>query len=112
MKIELRLFATLQQYLPPGTMGRKATIDVEDGLTVRALIQRLAIPPELAQMVLVNGQDVGRKQERVLQDGDTLSIFPPVAGGSVDGVITNLSVPRGREGSSAGGQLAAREVKK
>jgi molybdopterin converting factor small subunit len=73
-------------------VGKRATIDVEDGLTVRALIERLAIPPELAQMVLVNGQDVAREQQRVLQDGDTVSIFPPVAGGSVNVVNCGTSI--------------------
>jgi molybdopterin converting factor small subunit len=38
------------------------------------------IPQKSAHMVLVNGEH-GRDFERVLQDGDVLSIFPPVAGG-------------------------------
>lgn len=82
MKIEVKLFATLRQYLLPGSTGGKITLEVEEGLTVAGLIQKLGIAPELAQLVLVNGVDVGRDQDRILQDGDTVSIFPPVAGGS------------------------------
>lgn len=81
MKIEVKLFATLRQHLPPGSAGGKTTIEVEDGFTVAGLIQKFGIDPALAQLVLVNGMDVGRDQDRVLQDGDTVSIFPPVAGG-------------------------------
>ncbi|MFN3476917.1 MAG: MoaD/ThiS family protein, partial [Candidatus Methylomirabilales bacterium] len=68
--------------------GGKITLEVEEGLTVAGLIQKLRIAPELAQLVLVNGVDVGRDQDRVLQDGDTVGIFPPVAGGSA---ISSLS---------------------
>jgi molybdopterin synthase sulfur carrier subunit len=86
MKIEVKLFATLRRHLPPDATGRKATIEVEGGITVRSLVEQLKIPPELTQIVLVNGETVEREQDRVLQDGDTVSIFPPVAGGSFKAV--------------------------
>jgi len=80
MKIELKLFATLREKLPPGSKGGRAVLEVEDGLTIEGLLKQLEIAPELAQLVLVNGVSEGDSQ-RKLEDGDTVSIFPPVAGG-------------------------------
>jgi len=80
MKIEVRLFATLTRYLPPGTTGKSAVLEVAEGLTLDGLIRQLGIPPELAHLTLVNG--IHQKEKNVpLQEGDTIAIFPPVAGG-------------------------------
>lgn len=80
MQINLKLFATLRKKLPPGSSRGKATLDLADTVTINDLIQHLDIPIELAQMVLVNGEQT-REFERALADGDQVSIFPPVAGG-------------------------------
>ena len=81
MKIEIKLFATLRKLLPPDSDGTKATIEVEDGLTVAGLIDQLQIPKEMAQLVLINGINIEGEYSRVIQEGDTVSVFPPVAGG-------------------------------
>jgi len=83
MKIEIKLFATLKKYLPPDADGSSATIEVKNGLTVGGLIEHLKIPKELAQLVLVNGVNIEGDYGRKLQEEDTVSIFPPVAGGSM-----------------------------
>ncbi len=81
MKIEIKLFANLKKLLPPDAEGRTATLEVEDGLTVAALVEQLQIPKEMAQLVLVNGVNIEGEYSRTLQEGDTVSVFPPVAGG-------------------------------
>ncbi len=81
MKIEIKLFANLKRLLPTHAEGSAATIEVEDGLTVAELIEQLQIPKEMAQLVLVNGINIEGEYSRVLQEGDTVSVFPPVAGG-------------------------------
>lgn len=80
MHIEVKLFANLRKNLPSGSSGGKAQLTVEDGATIHTVIAQLQIPVELAQMVLVNGEQT-REFDRQLSDGDTVSIFPPVAGG-------------------------------
>ncbi len=80
MRVTLRLFATLRQYLPPGER-EETVVDLPDGAPVQELIGRFRLPPPLTQLVLVNGVNVGRDHTRVLVDGDVVSIFPPVAGG-------------------------------
>ena len=91
MKIEIKLFATLKKYLPPDADGSSATIEVKDGLTVAGLIEHLKIPKELAQLVLVNGVNIEGDYGRKLQEEDTVSIFPPVAGGSSKLIRIRLS---------------------
>ena len=80
MQVEVKLFANLRKLLPPGSSGSKTQLSLEEGATVATLIHHLKIPVELAQMVLVNGEQT-REFDRPLAEGDTVSIFPPVAGG-------------------------------
>jgi molybdopterin converting factor small subunit len=79
MKIEVALYATLSKYLPPGAQSRKAVIEVRDGSTIRDVLSHLGIPQDLPNILLANGRQA--LEESVLRDGDTLSVFPPLAGG-------------------------------
>ena len=83
MQIELKLYASLGEYLPSGSRANAARLQVEDGATPNALIDRYRVPREQAHLVLINGQFVAPEQrdQPVLKDGDTLAIWPPVAGG-------------------------------
>jgi molybdopterin converting factor small subunit len=80
MQVEVKLFANLRKLLPPGSSGGKTKLMLENGATLATVIQNLNIPVEMAQMVLVNGEQT-REFDRPLADGDAVSIFPPVAGG-------------------------------
>jgi sulfur-carrier protein len=79
MKIEIALYATLSRYLPTGAQNRKAVIDVPDGASVREVMTQLDIPRDLPNILLVNGRQA--REDTVLKDGETLSVFPPLAGG-------------------------------
>jgi len=80
MKVEIALYATLSKYLPPGAQNRRAVIEVKDGATVREVMNQLGIPPDLPNMLLVNGRQA--PEGTVLRDGETVSVFPPLAGGA------------------------------
>ena len=80
MQVNIKLFANLRKKLPPGSTG-KARLELADRATLNDLIQQLDIPADLAQMVLVNGEQT-REFDQALTDGDQVSIFPPVAGGA------------------------------
>jgi molybdopterin synthase sulfur carrier subunit len=80
MKIELRLFASLRKKLPPGSPRGKCDLDLPEGTTVGDVLAQMGIPPKSAHIILVDG-DHDRDFDRVLHDGEVLSIFPPVAGG-------------------------------
>lgn len=83
MKITLKLFATLSDYLPPERRYNAIALDVDADTTIGDLVARFQLPPKLVHLVLVNGVYIERAQRaaRTLQDGDVLAIWPPVAGG-------------------------------
>lgn len=80
MKVEVRLFATLARYLPEPSKSSSATVQIPEGSTVRQLVRVLGIPDQMPAVILVNGRDA--TPDQVLKDGDTLTLFPPLAGGS------------------------------
>ena len=83
MKVALHLFATLGAYLPDGAQGDGAILSVPDGTTVDDVVRDLRIPPDVTFLSVVNGHEV--EVDRVLTDGDVLTMFPPIEGGAPEG---------------------------
>jgi molybdopterin converting factor small subunit len=81
VKVEVRLFATLAAYLPPTSRQGVVVVEVAPGSTVRDVIRHLGIPADLERVSLVNGGDAA--DERPLQAGDVVTLFPPLAGGQL-----------------------------
>jgi sulfur carrier protein len=79
MEIEVKLFATLRDYLPKGSSRFSCKMEFHGSTRVQDILSRLQIPEEIPKIILING--VHGKKEQVLKEGDVLSIFPPVAGG-------------------------------
>jgi molybdopterin converting factor small subunit len=79
MKVEVKLFANLRDYLPAGSDKYTCSLELEEGTTVGQVLKRLKIPESMPTIILVNG--IHRKAEEALHPGDVLSVFPPVAGG-------------------------------
>lgn len=84
MKINLKLFAMLQDYLPSeAKKTNMVTIEVAEGTTVIDVIARFGVPLKMCHLVLVDGHfiPIEQREGRVFSEGETLSIWPPVAGG-------------------------------
>lgn len=84
MKIVFKLFATLQDFLPAEAQRTSAvTIEVDEGTPITRIIERYGVPRAMCHLVLVDGFYIPPAQwdDRVLRDGETLAIWPPVAGG-------------------------------
>jgi molybdopterin converting factor small subunit len=83
MKITLKLFATLTDYLPEGAKGNLVDLEVDEGERVGAIIERFRLPEKLVHLVLINGTYVapGDRPSQALKEGDQLAIWPPIAGG-------------------------------
>lgn len=79
MNIEIRLFANLAQFLPPDSKNKRAKITVADGITIEELLTELNVPKNSTNVVMLNG--VHQKDDIKLNEGDVLSIIPPVTGG-------------------------------
>ena len=83
MRITLKLYATLTDYLPAHRTGNKVEIELDDATTVQVALDSFGLPAKLTHLVLVDGAYVGHddRSGRVLKDGETLAVWPPVAGG-------------------------------
>ncbi|MEW6292891.1 MAG: MoaD/ThiS family protein [Pseudomonadota bacterium] len=84
MKIVFKLFASLQDYLPvEAKMTNALTLELDEGTTVQDVIERFALPQKSCKLVLIDGNFVPPESRaaRALRDGETLAIWPPVAGG-------------------------------
>lgn len=84
MKITLKLFATLTDYLPPESKYTNIVdLDVADGATITQVIDPYRLPPAQVHLVLVNGRYIApeHRAAHVLVAGDVLAIWPPIAGG-------------------------------
>lgn len=79
MEIEVKLFATLRDYLPKGSGRFSCKMEIDDGTRVEEILSRLNIPEDMPKIILINGTHA--KKDQKLKEGDVLSIFPPVAGG-------------------------------
>lgn len=74
MKVTLKLFATLRDYGP-----KYQELDVEEGISLEQLIDKFCIPKDIPMIKLVNGEFA--ELDHVLQEGDVIALFPPIAGG-------------------------------
>jgi len=73
--IQLKLFATLQQFTPPS--GENYSI--EPGISIGYLLEQLNIPQEKAKLIFING--IKANLSTTLSGGERVGIFPPVGGG-------------------------------
>jgi sulfur carrier protein ThiS len=84
LRVTFKLFAMLQDYLPfEARKDNALTLDLEEGTTVQQVIERFALPEKSCKLVLVDGSFVppNERATRALKDGETLAIWPPIAGG-------------------------------
>jgi molybdopterin converting factor small subunit len=77
MEIRVEFFAYLANYSPDGE--KKVTLSVDEGITLKDLWDRLRIPFNVEKICLVNGSYYS--EEKTLQQGDVVSIYPMVDGG-------------------------------
>ncbi len=88
MRITFKLFAMLSDHLPQHLdghvrEGNALALDVAEGTTVQQLVERFNLPARLVHLVLVDGRFVPKEERaaRALVEGETLAIWPPIAGG-------------------------------
>ncbi|NQU55878.1 MAG: MoaD/ThiS family protein [Rhodospirillales bacterium] len=83
MKITLKLYAALGQHLPDHAVRNEAEIEIAAGTSLVDVLNEHGVPQEHCHLVLVNGVYIAPSERagKVLEDGDALAVWPPVAGG-------------------------------
>jgi sulfur carrier protein ThiS len=84
MKITLKLYASLGQYLPVAARrDNRLELEIDPDTPIDTVIARFGLPANQVKLVLVDGHYVPPelRSSRVLIEGDTLAIWPPIAGG-------------------------------
>jgi molybdopterin converting factor small subunit len=79
IRVKAKLFATLRDYLPPDVPGSEMVVELEECAKIEEVISRFNIPDDMELIIMVNSAHA--KKTKVLEDGDVLSLFPPIAGG-------------------------------
>jgi len=78
MKITLKLFATLRDHMKNHNNGA-CEVALQETATVQDVLASFRIPEDIPKIILINGVQMSTGD--LLHDGDTLSVFPPIAGG-------------------------------
>lgn len=79
IRVEVALFATLRKYHPNKPETGAIWIDVPAGTTIDGLLEILAIPVGVTKQTFVSNRQ--KDGDYVIQDGERVGIFPPIAGG-------------------------------
>lgn len=74
MQVKVKLFASLRE-----NREKEGLFDLKQGATPKDVVEYLNIPEKEIALILINGRY--QKMDTILQDNDTLSLFPPVGGG-------------------------------
>ena len=84
MKVTLKLYAMLSDHLPSEARKTNAVeLELDAGTTIAQVIAQRGLPLKYCHLVLVDGVFVppAMRGERALVEGETLAIWPPIAGG-------------------------------
>jgi len=79
MKVSVKLFSVLREYVPGYNPQKGLTADLTDGATISDLLNHLGIPVSEAPVVTCNGRVL--RHGDIIQKDSEIDIFQPVAGG-------------------------------
>ena len=77
--VQARLYATLRKYRPGLGHGEAVSVEMPDGSRVIDLLDKLGVPRDETKQVFIAGRQ--KPFDYVLQEGEEVGIFPPIAGG-------------------------------
>ncbi len=82
--IDVKLFASLTDYLPAAARkGQTLSMQIDGPAAVEDVIRLMNLPDDMVHLVLLNGVYVepAARGSTHLTEGDSVAIWPPVAGG-------------------------------
>lgn len=83
MRITVKLYASLAEYLPAEAVSNAFPFEAASPLTPYAVLDACRVPRARAHLLLVNGTYVtpAERDSQLLAEGDVVAAWPPVAGG-------------------------------
>lgn len=83
MNITLKLYASLGSFLPPDSARNSIDLKVREGASIGEVLAQQNVPRQNCHLILVNGTFAppASADATQLAEGDTLAVWPPVAGG-------------------------------
>ena len=83
MEITLKLYASLSVYLPEEAEKHAIRLTISPTDTVSSILAKFSVPKELTHLILLNGTYLDEAEREIsrFSNGDTLAVWPPVAGG-------------------------------
>ena len=78
-KVGVRLYASLRKYHTNPGSSEALSIEFDDKAKLGNLLDKLKIPREEVNVLMVNGK--WEKESYLLQDGDRIGLFPLIGGG-------------------------------
>jgi len=83
MNVNLKLYAHLSNHLPSEAVDNQIAVEVADDQTAGGLLNAYNVPRDACHLLLVNGvySPPAEADGVSLKDGDTVAVWPPVAGG-------------------------------
>jgi sulfur carrier protein ThiS len=79
MALQLILAATLRKYVNGYDPLSGHSMEIQPGINVKELTEKLEIPEEEVKLIMVNG--IAAKWGTLLQGDERVALFPPVGGG-------------------------------
>ena len=80
MRIRVTCYGALREYLPPGSSGNSAPVELPESATVGDLLEALDVPSHVVFVMLVD--DDTAETDRPLTEGVTVTLMPPFTGGA------------------------------
>ncbi len=83
MDISVTLFGGLRHFLPAGSSFNKCKIDIDEGSTLEALLQKIPVPSDKPYMVILNDEKVASDKfaDITVESEDEVVLLPPIKGG-------------------------------
>ncbi len=79
MQVEIRVFATLRQYVPDMPLHSSYEMEVEEGVSLAHIRDQLGLPEKEVKLVMRNFRQADF--DEVAKPGDRIAFLPAAAGG-------------------------------
>ncbi len=82
MKVTVKFFSSLMEYLPENIDGNAVWLDEPGSITANQVLKRFNVPDTEVRTIMRNGVFLPQaERDEKLEDGDVLTVWPAIQGG-------------------------------